>query len=102
MAHLRVERLASGYRDWPRSYAVILDGRKVGGVRRGQVIEIDISPGSHVAMLKIDWCSSPRLTFSVSPSEVVVLACRPGGSLLSAPWHMLFARGGYVAIERVE
>jgi hypothetical protein len=101
MAHLRVERAANGYRDRLRSYAVILDGRKAGGVRRGQVIEIDISPGSHVAMLKMDSCSSPRLTFVVSPGEVVVLACRPGGSLLSAPWHMLFVRRGYVAIERI-
>jgi hypothetical protein len=102
IAHLRVERAPNGYRDRLRSYAVILDGRKVGGVRRGQAIEIDISPGSHVAMLKMDWCSSPRLTFGVSAGEVACLACRPGGSLLSAPWHSLFARGRYVAIERIE
>ncbi|MDP9333959.1 MAG: hypothetical protein M3Q30_11730, partial [Actinomycetota bacterium] len=82
MAHLRVERAASGYRDRLRSYAVILDGRDAGRVKRGQAIEIALSPGSHVAMLKLDLCSSPRLTFSVSPGEVVILACRPGGSAL--------------------
>jgi hypothetical protein len=102
IAHLRVERAADGYRDRLRSYAVILDGREAGRVKRGQAIEIDISPGAHVAMVKLDWCSSPQLTFSVSPGEVVVLACRPGGALLSAPWHFLFARGGYIAIDRIE
>jgi hypothetical protein len=101
MAHLRIERAAQGYRDRLRSYAVILDGREAGRVKRGQAIEIAVSPGSHVAMLKLDWCSSPRLTFAVSPGEVAMLACRPGGSLMSAPWDVLFARGGYVAIERV-
>ena len=102
MAHLRVERAAHGYRDRLRSYAIILDGREAGRVKCGQAVDIAVSPGSHVAMLKLDWCSSPRLTFSVSPDEVVILACRPGGSALSAPWHFLFARGRYVAIDRVE
>jgi hypothetical protein len=100
-AHFRVERAVDGYRDRFRRYAVILDGRVVGRIKPGQAIEIDISPGSHVAMVKIDWCSSPRLTFSVSPGEDVVLACRPGGSLFAAPWQMLFASGRYVAIDRV-
>jgi hypothetical protein len=101
IAHFRVERAADGYRDRFRMYTVILDGRNVGRIKRGQAIEIDISPGSHVAMLKLVWCSSPRLTFSVSPGEDVILACRPGGSALSAPWHFLFARGRYVAVDRV-
>ena len=102
MAHLRVERAARGYRDWLRSYAVILDGRQAGRIKRGQAIEIAVSPGSHVAMLKLDWCSSPKLTFAVSPGEIAILACRPGGSALLAPWHLLFARGRYVAIDRIE
>src|SRR5438445_12483076 len=100
MAHLRVERAANGYRDRLRAYAVILDGQEAGRVKRGQAIEIALSPGSHVAMLKMDWCSSPRVTFAVSPGEVAILACRPGGSALSAPWHSLFASGRYVASER--
>ncbi len=102
MAHLRVERAADGYRDRFRTYAVVLDGRAVGRIKRGQAIEIAVSPGAHVAMLRIDWCASPHLTFSVSPGEVAVLACRSGGSLLSAPWHTLFARGRYVTIDRIE
>jgi hypothetical protein len=101
MAHLRVERAAEGYRDWLRSYTVILDGLELGRVKRGQRIETAVSPGSHVATLKIDWCSSPPLTFFVSPGEIAILSCRPGGSLLSSPWQMVFARGRYVAIDRV-
>jgi hypothetical protein len=85
-----------------RGYAVILDGRKVGTVKRGQAIEIAIEPGSHVAMLRVDWCSSPQVTFSASPGEVVTYACRPGGSAWSLPLRVLFDRAHYVAIDRVE
>ena len=75
---------------------------RLAGSSVGKPSRVAVSPGSHVAMLKLDWCSSPRLTFSVSPGEFVILACHPGGSALSAPWHFLFARGHYIAIDRVE
>jgi hypothetical protein len=101
-AHLRVERMAEGYSDRLRGYAVMLDGRKVGTVRRGRTFEIGIEPGSHEVMLRVDWCSSPRVRFSAPPGEIVTYACRPGGPAWSLILRVLFDRKRYVAIDRVE
>jgi len=101
-ATFRLERTAQGYSDRLRGYTLILDGRKAGRVKRGQAIDLAIEPGSHSAVLRVDFCSSPTVTFAASPGEVVTYACRPGGSAWSLPLRVLFDRRNYVAIDRVE
>jgi hypothetical protein len=98
-AQLRVERAPKGYPDRLRAYNIILDGRKVGPVKSGEAIDIAMEPGTHAAMLKIDWCSSPAVAFSATPGEIVTFACRPS-PIWSSLWRAWFAKGRYVMIER--
>ncbi|MDP4504018.1 hypothetical protein [Nonomuraea turcica] len=71
-----IARQRSGWRDRSRAYTVLIDGAQVGSLRRGGVLEIDVSPGQHVVQLKIDWTGSAPHNITVPPaSEVNMIAC---------------------------
>ena len=48
-----------------RSYAIILDGKKVGAIRHGKTCSLNCSTGQHSLQLKIDWCRSPEVFFEI-------------------------------------
>ncbi|MGE0632829.1 MAG: hypothetical protein AB7O96_10490 [Pseudobdellovibrionaceae bacterium] len=49
-----------------RSYKIFLDGLEVGKIRNGQTWRADCVDGQHTLQLKIDWCSSPELSFETN------------------------------------
>jgi len=53
-----------------RNYAVYIDGKKIGTIANGETKEFNVSPGQHSIVTKIDWCSSPTVTFDISDDEV--------------------------------
>lgn len=99
-ALLAISRDKRGSRDIFRSYAVIVDGEKVGRIRRGKRLEIPIAPGDHEIFLKIDWCQSSVITFTVREGNVVEFACRPGGSMGSGSRDAAIGES-YISLTRV-
>ena len=53
----------SAFADRMRAYQIYLDGKKVGKIQNGDDWEWICEDGSHTLQLRIDWCTSPTLTF---------------------------------------
>lgn len=66
-------------------YGVYIDGKKVGTIANGEIKEFNVSPGQHSIITKIDWCSSPSLTFDISDNEVKNFKV---GGFKNAKWLM--------------
>ena len=41
-----------------RRYEVYVDGKRVGRLRRGELVNIPVAVGSHSVQVRISWCSS--------------------------------------------
>ena len=59
----------SEYANRLRSYRIYLDGVKLGNVANGDSKEFVISAGRHQVYAKIDWCSSPTISFDIKEQE---------------------------------
>jgi hypothetical protein len=100
-ATLVLQRAKGGWRDFARAYIVVLDGTEAGKIKRGERVEIPVSPGDHEVFLRIDWARSPALNITAGAGEVVELACRPGGSSLPSSTLKGMADGTYITLTRV-
>jgi hypothetical protein len=64
MATIKLQR-TSEYVNLYRDYHIYLDGEKIGTLSNGKTKEFETTDGQHSLIAKIDWCSSPTLTFYV-------------------------------------
>jgi hypothetical protein len=88
-------------RDRLRSYDVLVDGRRMGRVRRGQSATLIVDPGRHQIEVKIDWKKSAAVFLNAQPGETLYLECGPTGGLLDAP-RQLFTKGeAYLFVRQV-
>lgn len=62
MATLTVSRLRDSA-GVMRSITIEVDGRPSLKVRHGQTDQVNVGPGRHTVRARMDWCSSPELTF---------------------------------------
>jgi hypothetical protein len=103
MAILKIVR-DSGYSDRLRAYQVILDGAKIGEVRDDQTQQFAISPGQHTLSLKIDWCGSKTIDFTVAGDEEIWFEAKSnlrGLKIFAALWYVIFDRHSYLLLEGV-
>src|SRR5450759_3770666 len=91
-ADVVLSRERRGPRDLLRSYAVIIDGEQVAKIKRGQRLELSVSPGRHVIFLKIDWCRSPEVEIEATPGQKIQLTCAPGGPNFNAESYIQLQR----------
>ena len=102
MAQLIISR-DSGYADRLRTYAILLDGKKIGNIGNGETQTFSIAQGKHVISAKIDWCGSSTLDFTAtegaSPSFRVGSNMR-GIRILFSLWYVLIERNKYLRIEQ--
>ena len=93
----------SGYVDWIRKYASLVDGRKNGTIQNGATKTISLQPGTHTLKMRIDWCSSNSISFDVKSNERVRFRC---GSNLHGPrvflvlFFLLFAPSNYLYLRK--
>jgi hypothetical protein len=102
LALLKIVR-DSGYADRLRAYKVIIDGNLVGEIRDGETKEFPISNGQHDLSLKIDWCGSNTIRFTVAQGDLLTFGARSnlrGPKVLAALWYALFAQSSYLLIEQ--
>ena len=89
MSIIKLER-TNEYSNRLRKYGVYIDNIKAGEISNGENKSFDISPGKHTVVCKIDWCSSPTLSFEVSGEEIKTL--RVGG-FKNANWILSVCLG---------
>jgi len=102
MAVLKIVR-DSGYADRLRAYQVILDGVKIGEIRNGQTQQFPVTPGLHAISLKIDWCGSKAIEFTVTGEDQLTFQAKSnlrGPKLVSALWYVIFDRNSYLLLKR--
>ena len=61
-------------------FSVAIDGKKVGTIADGDIVEFTLDPGSHSLRVRMNWTGSPSLTFSVDEGETLNYTCRPAGT----------------------
>ncbi|HAN18922.1 MAG: hypothetical protein A2X13_12000 [Bacteroidetes bacterium GWC2_33_15] len=44
-----------------RKFNIFIDGEKKDTISNGEIKELELEPGKHEIVLKVDWCSSPVL-----------------------------------------
>ena len=101
MAKIKLKR-DSGYVDRIRAYHVVIDGKKIEKISNGESLEIPVQPGSHELFLKIDWCRSNKIQFSISEEETKVFDCGSslrGIKLLFAIFYVMFLWSNYLWIR---
>ena len=86
-ALLRVTRLRDGITGALLPFRILVDGRVVGRVKRGEVVEIVIPPGEHRVQVTQSGVSSREWGLDVGPGEVGSFVCRPAGRLLQSFRH---------------
>lgn len=99
-ATIVLSRRRGGYRDIARSYLVIIDGKELAKIKRGQTIELPVAAGLHEVFLKIDWCRSPTVHIDAAAGEVIKLFCEPGGPPYNALRTALGNTGAYISLTR--
>jgi hypothetical protein len=101
-ATIVISRKHGGYRDWLRSYVIMVDSNPVGKIKRGQRVELPASHGQHELFLKIDWCTSRAITFDVRPGAVIEFFCAPGGPAAGGLQDVLGDTDQYITLTRID
>ena len=99
-AKIVLTRDRGGWRDRFRSYAVMVDKQEVGQVRRGQRLEIPVTPGLHQIFLKIDWCTSPTVEVDAGPHDVIEMSCAPAGPATAGLGAVVGNTDAYITLTR--
>lgn len=58
-----------------RGYKIMIDDTFYGTLNSGETKNIDIPVGKHTLYLKIDWCRSNKLDFSITNNENLKFEC---------------------------
>jgi hypothetical protein len=102
MASLTIMR-DSGYADRIRKYKVVIDGALAGYISNGETKEFAVSPGRHGLCMKIDWCGSKPLEFTVAEGDSVTFQAKSnlrGLKIFANLWYIVFDRNSYILLER--
>ena len=99
MPTIKVTREHAPWRDRARSYKVLIDGRQVGMLRQDDAATYTVEPGTHTVQMKIDWCTSRKLSVDVPNDGTTEVTCRPGHSSWTALYDCIFRSGSYIDIE---
>jgi len=89
--------------DWRRPYRIYLNGQKIGVINRGETIGIECPDEECEMILKIDWCSSNKISFDPRVSKR--FACGNNSGLLNmvkALFYVLFKPSQYLWLKEDE
>lgn len=95
---IAVERALGGWRDYFRSYEVMLNGERRADLWRGEKTRIEVDPGAVEIFIQIDWCKSRLLQVNVEAGSEERLVCSPR-SLWTTIYGITFGRNDYVRLE---
>jgi len=104
MALLRIKRDVQ-WIDRCRKYRIIIDGREITRIKKGQTVELNVDNGRHEIFCKIDWCRSNKIGLNiVNPDDVrdfKVKSSLRGLKLLFAIVYITILWHSYLALEEI-
>jgi hypothetical protein len=101
VARIVLSRERGAWRDLVRSYGVVIDGEQVAKIKRGERIELPVTPGRHEIFMRIDWCTSPTMHLDVRPGDYIQLWCAPGGSATAGLAQVVVGSRSYIRLGRI-
>lgn len=93
----------SGYADRVRAYLVMVDGKELGRLKNGETKTFPLEPGTHKIVMKIDWCGSNTITFSLADGESARFTCGSslrGTQMFFSLYYIIFARDQYLWLKQ--
>ncbi len=88
------------FADAVRRYQIYVDGEPKGEIRRGSTEEFFVTEGTHRISLKIDWCGSNKIEFSLGTEETVEFDCGNNTKSFFALYYVLFAPNDYLWLKQ--
>ena len=92
----------SGYADRIRAYLVMVDGKELGRLKNGET-QTSVEPGAHEIVMKIDWCGSNTIIFSLADGESARFDCGSslrGAQMFLSLYYIIFARNEYLWLRQ--
>ncbi len=83
------------------TYNVLVDGLHKAQVGDDSTVQIGLTPGEHRLQLRVKWCGSRELAFTIQPGEIVRMECRPKAKPLLALLYITIWRNDYIALDTV-
>ena len=68
MAKIKIQR-TNDFINAMREYRLYIDGQKIGTIGNEQTKDFEIPAGQHSLIARIDWCSSPELSFVINDND---------------------------------
>lgn len=68
MATIKIQR-TSELNNRLRDFRIYVDGEKIGTIKDGETKDFVVSSGQHSIAAKIDWCSSPEVSFNIKDTD---------------------------------
>ncbi|MBR6737747.1 MAG: hypothetical protein IKL82_05240 [Clostridia bacterium] len=84
-----------------RAYQVYVDGNKIEEIKSGETKSLKLEDGAHVLQLKIDWCTSKKLSFLIEKDKVKRVKCYPAGKGFMSTLNLIFKKDEYITVEIV-
>lgn len=101
MTMLVVRRVHAPWMDRAREYTVFVDGQQKAKIGNDDTVQIGVMPGSHTVQMRIDWCRSPEVPFTIEHGGIARMECRPNAKPLLALLYITVWRDRYIALETV-
>jgi hypothetical protein len=95
-------RLHREPRDWTerfRSYRILLDGARVGSIKRGQTVLLKTEAGQHTLQVAIDWGRSQPVEVSLGPGEELRMRCWSNAKPMTGLYWISLGRKRYLGLE---
>ncbi|QGX08797.1 hypothetical protein EEW87_17485 (plasmid) [Janibacter melonis] len=93
-AIIRVTRSNEWWANRLRKFSILINGREVGKVSRGETVEFEIPPGQFDIQAKIDWTGSDLIKGDADDGEVRSFTVSNGDTLGG-----LFRTDRYLSLE---
>jgi hypothetical protein len=103
MPSLRIGR-DSGYADRLRSYKIVLDGKVIERIGNGETRDLEVPAGQHQLALRVDWCGSKTLAFSLADGEAIsfrVSSNLRGWRVVLGLWYTIVETNSYLLLEQI-
>ncbi len=99
MAKIIINR-SSEYLNKFRNYSLYIDDKEIATVADGKTVTLDVDAGKHAMYAKIDWCSSPTLSFDLSEEEIKTLKVSgfKNGNWMMPVGFIIFILSGLAAL----
>ena len=91
-ARIRIRRNTQPWFGLIRRLWVRIDGKKVYGLKHGELATLTVTPGEHIVQVQMDWCRTTPFPVACLTGETIDLECGPGPFWSIFPGMVLWPR----------